>query len=322
MMKTTHYALTSALPAIAAALALSPTQVIAQQVQPTEPAPVTTQSPPPTVDAAPTTTDVPPVTSDTSATAPVSTSTTTNRRTVTRTTRVAVAKPPAPVTRPATRTVTTRTVATRTATAVAAPPAAAPAASTPPARQSEVVPVVDLTAKTSTPPATNAAKPAGSPNRNELVFGAGALALLALAAAAFAMSRRRRHEEEWVDQPTAEFEPVDETPASVEPADEPIVHDEQPAMVAPSAFAWGGQEPAKAAEADSDDDRLPGESWVERAYRGPSPGNPSVSLKNRLRRAAFFDKREREVAAGVAEPVDMDAGLPEAMADEQERQLA
>jgi hypothetical protein len=184
------------------------------------------------------------------------------------------------------------------------------------------VPVVDLTAKTSTPPATNAAKPAGSPNRNELVFGAGALALLALAAAAFAMSRRRRHEEEWVDQPTAEFEPVDETPASVEPADEPIVHDEQPAMVAPSAFAWGGQEPAKGAEADSDDDRLPGESWVERAYRGPSPGNPSVSLKNRLRRAAFFDKREREVAAGVAEPVDMDAGLPEAMADEQERQLA
>jgi hypothetical protein len=47
-----------------------------------------------------------------------------------------------------------------------------------------------------------------------------------------------------------------------------------------------------------------------------------VSLKNRLRRAAFFDKRERDVAAGVAEPVEMDAGLPDAMADEQERQLA
>jgi hypothetical protein len=209
--------------------------------------------------------------------------------------------------------VTTRTVATRATTAVAAPAPATPAASTPPAKQSGVVPVVDLSAKTSAPPATSAAKLAGSPNRNELAFGAGALALLALAAAAFAVSRRRRHEEEWIDQPTAELEP----------ADEPIIHDEQPAMVAPSAFAWGAQEPAaKGAEADSDDDRLPGESWVERAYRGPSPGNPSVSLKNRLRRAAFFDKRERDVAAGIAEPVEMDAGLPEARADEQERQLA
>ena len=58
---------------------------------------------------------------------------------------------------------------------------------------------------------------------------------------------------------------------------------------------------------------MPGETWVQRAYRGPSANNPSVSLRNRLRRAAFFDKRERDVAAGVAEPVEMDAGLPDAM---------
>jgi hypothetical protein len=47
-----------------------------------------------------------------------------------------------------------------------------------------------------------------------------------------------------------------------------------------------------------------------------------VSLKARLKRAAFFDKRERDVAAGLAEPVDADAGLPEAMTEEQERELA
>ena len=94
-------------------------------------------------------------------------------------------------------------------------------------------------------------------------------------------------------------------------------------MVAPSAFTWGPQsEATEQADPDPDDDRLPGESWVERAYRGPSANNPSVSLKNRLRRAAFFDKRERDVAAGIAEPVDPDAGLPDAMTDEDQRELA
>jgi hypothetical protein len=41
-----------------------------------------------------------------------------------------------------------------------------------------------------------------------------------------------------------------------------------------------------------------------------------------LSRAAFFDKREREAAAGLAEPVEGNAGLPKAMTDEQERELA
>jgi hypothetical protein len=109
----------------------------------------------------------------------------------------------------------------------------------------------------------------------------------------------------------------------MEPRHHPIVHEEEPAMVAPSAFTWGPQsETNEQAERDPDDDRLPGESWVERAYRGPSANNPSVSLKNRLRRAAFFDKRERDVAAGIAEPVDLDAGLPDAMADQDEQELA
>jgi hypothetical protein len=49
---------------------------------------------------------------------------------------------------------------------------------------------------------------------------------------------------------------------------------------------------------------------------GPTPDNPSLSLKKRLKRAAFFDQREREVAAGEAVPVDYDAGLPERMVED------
>lgn len=53
------------------------------------------------------------------------------------------------------------------------------------------------------------------------------------------------------------------------------------------------------------------ETYVDRAMEGPTPDNPSLSLKTRLKRAAFFDKREREVVEGDAEPVDPQAGLPE-----------
>lgn len=121
------------------------------------------------------------------------------------------------------------------------------------------------------------------------------------------------------------YEPA-EPMAAQEPVEPAIVHDEQPPIVAPSAFAWGNA--GNAAEASSPaeeldkEERKPGETWVERAYRGPSRSNPSVSLKTRLRRAAFFDKREREAAAGLAEPVDPTAGLPRAMSAEQERELA
>ena len=110
------------------------------------------------------------------------------------------------------------------------------------------------------------------------------------------------------------------------PEQEPALHHEEPAAAA-SAFAWGNQpqadEPARSSDVTADeDDRRPGESWVERAYRGPSANNPSASLRNRLKRAAFFDKREREAAAGLAKPVDGSAGLPDAMVEEQERELA
>ena len=160
-----------------------------------------------------------------------------------------------------------------------------------------------------------------------LKIGGVALVLIALGGILYSLVRRRRDAKawhgDWVDEPANEEAAVAAVPLAEEPRHDPVVHEEQPAIVAPSAFAWGRTAPASEdAGRDPDDDRLPGETWVERAYRGPSPGNPSVSLKNRLRRAAFFDKRERDVAAGIAEPVEPDAGLPDAMTEEQERELA
>ena len=58
------------------------------------------------------------------------------------------------------------------------------------------------------------------------------------------------------------------------------------------------------------------ESHVDRAALGPTPDNPSLSLKKRLKRAAFFDQRDRDVAAGEAKPIDADAGLPEQMVED------
>ena len=58
------------------------------------------------------------------------------------------------------------------------------------------------------------------------------------------------------------------------------------------------------------------ESHVDRALLGPTPDNPSLSLKKRLKRASFFDQRDRAVAAGEAEPVDAEAGLPEQMVED------
>jgi hypothetical protein len=184
-------------------------------------------------------------------------------------------------------------MAAKPATPVSAPPASPP----------------NVQAKPASTPAPAAATSVPS-NETALEFGAGALALIVLGGGAWALSRRRRRRDELIeDRYEPAYEPAPEAHA-VEP--------EQPAIIAPSAFAWGNEQDTANASEDGSDRRA-GESWVERAYRGPSPANPSASLRNRLKRAAFFDKREREVAAGEAKAVDTDAGLPAAM---EEREFA
>jgi len=70
--------------------------------------------------------------------------------------------------------------------------------------------------------------------------------------------------------------------------------------------------PAPAASHSACADAAPG-SHVEAACEGPTADNPSLSIKKRIKRAQFFDQREQEAAAGLAVPVEADAGLPEAL---------
>ncbi|MGN6589046.1 MAG: hypothetical protein ACTHKE_01990 [Sphingomicrobium sp.] len=299
-MYVNRYKRTSALPAIAAALALSSTPVLAQEVQPvpTDPAPAAQPAPTPDATTPATTTNSGPAVQPDVPMADTSTAKTATK-TKSGTRRPAVKT--APVVHTASRTMTTRTVAPAPAPAarptIAAVPATAPASTRP-------APIVDLNAKPQPTTPAVAAKPAKKKPDPTLPIAGGALAFLALGGAAAAMTRRRSdEEEEWVgDGPEAV---TDEEPVISAPT---VVHEEQPNIVAPAAFAWDGVERP----------RRDGESHVDRAYRGPTPDNPSLSLRKRLKRAAFMDKRERDAAAGLAAPVDPTAGLPDRMVTEQQ----
>jgi len=191
-------------------------------------------------------------------------------------------------------------------------------------------PIIDLSkspAISGDPQATPAPAPAstepkiGPIDQRTAEYGGGALALIALGAGAIAIARSRRRRREEAAWQEAAAQPETRDPLFDEPMFQHEPEVTAPATSQASAFAWGKEQPCDQ-PTDDGSDRCPGESWVERAYRGPSPANPSASLKNRLSRAAFFDKREREVAAGSAAPVDPDAGLPDAMVEEQERETA
>jgi len=315
-----RYAPTSALPAIAAALALSSTPVFAQETPSTstppvasDPAPTVATDPAPAADTAPAAAD--PVVPEATTT-----------KTVTKRTTTATKAAPKVATRTVTQRVTRTAHAAVPAAAVAPVATAAPVAAPAPAPV-KPAPVVDMSA-TPAPPApapTAKAEPANGSNETAMELGGGALALIAIGAGAYALSRRRRREDDEIVDEVYEPETtaVAEPEPEIAPRHDPVLEQEPP-MIAPevSAFGWGNRAQTTTAADDDGSDRNPGESWVERAYRGPSPANPSVSLKARLKRAAFFDKREREVAAGTAEPVETDAGLPDAMVEEQERELA
>lgn len=269
--------------------------VLAQEVPPAaDPAQPTTTT---TTTAAP---ETAPTAPDTSTTADTSSATTTVARHSTKT----VASRSKPVSH---TTVTKKATTSHTTAPVAAPVAAAtPVATTTKVTQtsqSAVKPIVDTTAPPAAARAPQAVQQPARSNGNgtAIELGAGALALLAVGAGAYALTRRRREEDELINE-TYEHAP----------ADHREVVQEEPAMIAPevSAFAWGNRSHIDA-RTNADADRRPGESWVDRAYRGPCADNPSQSLRKRLKRAAFFDKRDREVAAGMAAPVETDAGLPE-----------
>jgi hypothetical protein len=152
-------------------------------------------------------------------------------------------------------------------------------------------------------------------DRTSEIVGAAIFALIVLGAIAYALSRRRRTRETVYEEQAYEPETTYEEAEPVH-AHAPIA-EEQPAIVAPetSAFAWGNRpqagtlETPAAARAEGDEPMtLPSGFDLSRfgphvraAYRGPTPDNPSLSLRNRLRRAAAMDQKERAMGREVSD---------------------
>ncbi|MEO6432749.1 MAG: hypothetical protein ABIO29_02070 [Sphingomicrobium sp.] len=190
-----------------------------------------------------------------------------------------------------------RTVTKAAPAAVAAAPVAGPIAATSPSAVNE-----PFAAESATPAQLgSAAAPVPKPldtsmdvvdSETAALAVGGALAAIALGGAAMLVSRRRRTRAEMAVVPVIAIQP---TAASAPVYARNNNHG--------SAFAWGPR--AQPAEPNR---RL---SPMAQAKMGPTPENPSLSLKKRLKRAAFFEQRERAAGAGEAVPVARIAGLPE-----------
>jgi len=279
MMNNSKYLNRSGLAAIAAATAFLATPVLAQDAAPVvvDPVPIVADTPLPS-EATP----APEVVTDTLAPAATTTTTTTTRTTRSTTPTRASAAPAA------------RSV--RAPAPVASPVAAAPVA--------EVVPPFDpaMAAPLPEPVVAAPVAAADSTSIEDMlpIAGAAGLGLLALAGAGFAMRRRRRDDDVVVEESFRE--PVMSRAEPMPVVTAPI------AVAAPladkPAFAWG----------NAARENAPAKNWIDAARRGPTPDNPSQSLKKRLQRAAFFDRREKQVAAGQALPMSPMAGLPDALA--------
>lgn len=171
--------------------------------------------------------------------------------------------------------------------------APAPTAAPAPAQTVDEAPVeaVEADAPPATTPALAATVPPADDTSSQvaddqavestdwLIPGAMALGLAAIAGGAFAMRRRRKSDE-----------PLTETDAEREPM---AAAEMGPAMPpARSGFVPSVQHPAGASAPEGFDMSRYGRH-VQAAYAGPTPDNPSMSLRRRLKRARFFDQRER-----------------------------
>lgn len=269
--------------AIAAVLAFAPTSLLAQEVAPAAPPPVTvTQTaPPPLVAAppavAPTTTPAPAM----AAPAPV------------------VQPTPAPVPAMAEATPQTPTPrAERPAPARAAPVvtrevAAAPSV-TPPTAEIAQVPAAPMESSVSAEPTQDIAPvevaPASAESGNGLEWGlAGGALVLVAGLGAMAMRRRRR-----TDEAAMLSDPVTST-QPIQPADDQFTYapERQPALALTPAMAATTVRSSNAAHGSL-------ESMVEAS---PSRENPFMTRKNRLRRAHFL-LRQQEAPGANAEPVE------------------
>ena len=304
-----HATLHPAMTAIAAAIALASTPLLAQTADPavaTTPA-LGTPAPSAAEPVAPA-----PVTDAPAAADPLAP----------KTTATTIHKATAPKTAAAhsTHVIKTETkTVTKTTRPLAAAPAAtalAPASPAPLAQPLPVQPEVAATpvvAPVDQPPA-----PAEATSSKMLpIAGAVGLGILLLVGAGIAASRRRRRVEMIDDQDVY----ADTPPEAVA---DPVIADTQPAIVEPAFVAAPTAMAPIDPDAETDADLTPVEGPttevpedfdlsrfgpnVRAAYCGPTVDNPSLSLKHRLRKATAMDQMERN----AAEAEETEAATPAA----------
>lgn len=281
--------------AIAAALALSSTPLFAQDAAPVDAAPVVMVTPPP-VTSAPASSSIatsvpvlnvaPPAIVAAPRVAPVAPAPVITRaeQPVTRSSPIQrAARPAAPVATPAAAAPVTRTAAPIDVTPVSAP-----------------TPVAEAPAPAAVPAAPRVAQ---ADTDNDVLPLAGGLAAMVvlMGGALFALNRPRRRDEEEDDVIVAETVPAPIAPARFAP---PLAATARGPAIEPTG-------PTTAIPAGFDVTRFG--RHTQAAYRGPTPDNPFLSLKSRLKRASFFDGRERMAAEMGQQPAARtDTWMPEA----------
>ena len=187
----------------------------------------------------------------------------------------------------------------------AAPVASAPvaAAAVPEAAPPAAPPLVEARPATEAAPVEQAQTEPELDEAIPLAGGAGAV-ILALAGAGMAIRRRKRSEEE-------DGEWQEETVLTNEVTRAPAPAPRNPAVVEPTAAPIAG--PRTDVSEDFDTSRFG--RHVQAAYAGPTPENPSLSLRKRLKLAGELDRRERLATApdssapGAAKPVQQPTGF-------------
>ena len=285
--------------AIAAVIALTSTPAFAQSAE--TPAPIVETTPSP----APASPDplAPEATTETSTPEPVASETTAAP--------AATAPRAARTNRPAARATPTRTTNV-TRTRAAAPPTAEAVAPIAPAPVDPLLvpPEMAAPAPIAAPvePIPEAAPVAidGMTIEEALPFaGAAGIALLALAGTGIAVRRRRRRREDAIEEakwqyiearPDSAFESAPAAAAVIAPA--PTFVRTPQADPVPVATAGGGTTAASTLPDGFDVSRFG--RHVQAAYAGPTPGNPSASLKRRLTVGHFLDQKEATAADATA----------------------
>jgi len=229
-----------------------------------------------------------------------------------------------------------RAAVRRASAAAAAPaPAATPPAAVPAPIEMPPAPVAEAQPPAPEPASPPIAEPAAASDMASAMIadmladdrlpyaGGAALGLLALGGAGIASRRRKRRRENEQFEARTRFLDLGvgeaEAPLELTPADEvrPGPAFRQARAPVHDSDQAGGADGAQLADApattlpDGFDPSRFG-PHVQAAYRGPTPDNPSPSLKHRVRRAAALDQQEGRAAkpAGSGRAAQGQAGVP------------